>query len=110
MSLAGIGWGWRGAAIGALAGAVADAFLLNSHVGLFFAATCAAPAVWLSYLAMLSRPAGETVEWYPPGRLVAWTASFAFVLAAVAMFAIGPDVAMDTALPILIQNVDVELS
>ncbi|NND49038.1 MAG: DUF2232 domain-containing protein [Rhizobiales bacterium] len=92
LMLAGIGWGWRGAAVGAVAGAIADALLLNTDVGLFFTVTCAAPAVWLSYLAMLSRPVDESVEWYPPGRLVAWTACFAFVLAAIAMLAIGPDV------------------
>ncbi len=90
--LAGIGWGWRGAAVGAVAGAIADVLLLNTDVGLFFTVTCAAPAVWLSYLAMLSRPIDESVEWYPPGRLVAWTACFAFALAAIAMLAIGPDI------------------
>jgi hypothetical protein len=91
LMLAALGWGWQTAALGALAGALADAAVLGADVGLFFALTCAAPAIWLCRLAMLSRLGESGPHWYPPGRLVAWAAAFAIALGAVAMIAIGPD-------------------
>jgi hypothetical protein len=85
IALAGLGWGWRSAAV---AGAVGSAIVLvvsSPAVGGAFALTQAAPMVLLTYLALLARPVAESgvadanaeesaVEWYPAGRLVIWSA------------------------------------
>lgn len=75
--IAGIGWGWATALVGALAATVATLALLGASSALLFALAVCAPAVWLGYLANLSRmpgTGGGTPEWYPIGRLIAWTA------------------------------------
>jgi hypothetical protein len=101
IALAGLGWGWRSAA---LAGAVGTAIVLlfaNPAVAVAFAATQAAPMVVLTYLAMMSRPLSESpavpageaagVEWYPVGRLVIWCAVMAGVMAIGTLMLIGGD-------------------
>lgn len=75
--IAGIGWRWATALVGALMATAASFLLLGTAGALLFALAVCAPAVWLSYLANLSRTAGNgsgALEWYPVGRLVAWTA------------------------------------
>jgi len=72
--LAGIGWGWLPAALGAVAGSlvIAVAASLLSAVGYFLA--FGLPAAIIAYLAYLSRPDPQDPnrrEWYPAGRLVA---------------------------------------
>ncbi len=91
LMIAGIGWSHWAALTGAAFGAVALGLVFSSVFLLAFLASAGLPAWWLAYLAMLARPAGtgETgtaaLEWYPPGRLVAWAAALGglVVLAAI---------------------------
>jgi hypothetical protein len=92
--LAGLGWGVRAALLAALAG-TGLLIAAGPMVAAVFALSQAVPAAVLSYLALLNRPviaAGEDAaepakapprEWYPPGRLVVWTAIMAAIPAAI---------------------------
>jgi len=90
--LAGLGWGWRAAAVAALSGTIV-AGVLGVNLAAFFAVTFAPIAV-LCYLALLSRPAQAeapaALEWYPIGRLVGWAAVIAGALVG-ALILIGYD-------------------
>lgn len=102
IALAGLGWGWRSAAV---AGAVGSAIVLvvsSPAVGAAFALTQAAPMVLLTYLALLARPVAESgalhtnaeqsaVEWYPAGRLVIWSAVLAGAMAISVLMLVGGD-------------------
>ena len=102
ITLAGLGWGWRSAAV---AGAVGSAIVLvvsSPAVGGAFALTQAAPMVLLTYLALLARPVAESgvadanaeesaVEWYPAGRLVIWSAVLAGAMAISVLMLVGGD-------------------
>lgn len=85
--IVGLGWSHRAALVAAITGALALAVVVQPFLGLGFFAYLALPAWWLAYLALLGRPdAGGTMEWYPTGRLLAWTAGtagIAFVAIAV---------------------------
>jgi hypothetical protein len=94
IALAGLGWGWRTAAIAGLGGSVLVGLGAGWLVALVFAASQVAPMVALTYLALLSRTgpaAGETIEWYPPGRLVIWSALMAGALSVASLLIIGGD-------------------
>jgi hypothetical protein len=72
--LAGLGWGWLPAAVGALAGTLATFVLGAPADGVGFLLAVGLPAALVAYLAYLSRPgpSGEDArEWYPVGRLLA---------------------------------------
>src|ERR1700691_5310329 len=93
--LAALGWShWAG-----LVAAVAAATLLGGAFGVFFfgtfLATVGAPAWWLGYLALLGRPVsnggGTHMEWYPPRRLVLWTAVLAAGVVGGALVTFGAD-------------------
>ena len=71
----------------ALVGALGLAAVFSFAYGIAFAITVAAPACWLGHLALLARPAdlettssaaesAPALEWYPVGRIIAWTAGF----------------------------------
>src|SRR5262249_15835847 len=86
MMIAGVGWSLWSGVIGGLISAVALGFVFPSVFFFSFLAVAGIPAWWLSYLAMLARPAAANVngsgaapqlEWYPPGRLVFWAALLA---------------------------------
>lgn len=85
--IVGLGWSHRAALVAAFTGSLALALVVQPFLGLGFLAYLALPAWWLAYLALLGRPdAGGTMEWYPTGRLLAWTAGtagLAFVAIAV---------------------------
>jgi len=73
-----LGWDHRSGLVAALVGGLAIALILSPLSGLGFAIITALPAWWLSYLALLGRPGADgTMEWYPVGRLLAWTAATA---------------------------------
>jgi hypothetical protein len=85
--IVGLGWSHRAALVAAVTGALALALVVQPFLGLGFFAYLALPAWWLAYLALLGRPGADgTMEWYPTGRLLAWTAGtagLAFVAIAV---------------------------
>ncbi len=94
--IAGIGWSHWSALVGSAAGAVAVALLFGPVFFFGFLASTGVPAWWLSYLAMLARPAtgsaaGTTLEWYPPGRLVMWAAILAAAMIVLAIPNFGND-------------------
>jgi hypothetical protein len=94
--IAGLGWSHWAAAVAALSGAILVPFFgaLGMGAGLgdgpkfalffIFLVSAGIPAWWLSYLALLGRPAAAgangaapALEWYPPGRLIVWAAGLA---------------------------------
>jgi hypothetical protein len=105
--IAGIGWSHWTALIAAAIAALALGIVFNSMFFVAFLGGVGGPAWWLSYLAMLSRPAGavtralETpltsnakdtlLEWYPPGQLVIWAALLAAMMVILAIPSFGFD-------------------
>lgn len=98
MMIAGLGWSHWSALIGAVFGALTIATIFGSMLFFGFLASAGLPAWWLTYLAMLARaPSGSgngnqpTLEWYPVGRLVIWSACLAAVVVLVAIPNFGLD-------------------
>ncbi|MGE0565796.1 MAG: hypothetical protein AB7O50_14910 [Pseudolabrys sp.] len=92
--IAAIGWSHWAAAIAALLAAAALAAVLGTTFFFAYLVGSGAPAWWLGYLAMLARPVGNgggSLEWYPPGRLVLWSAALATLVVVVAVFNLGTD-------------------
>ena len=95
--LAGLGWGWRFAALAGLVSVSLVATASNFQVAGVYALTQILPAIVLSYLALLNRPYqpdgadSETVEWYPVGRLVLWAAVMAGAITLAVLVVIGQD-------------------
>ena len=93
--LAGIAWNHIAGAIAALTAAV----LLGAFLGLWFVLAfligIGLPAYILAYLALLARPANngshDTLDWYPPGRLVLAGALIAATATALTVPAFGTD-------------------
>jgi hypothetical protein len=98
--IATIGWSTIAGLIAAGIAAVGLGVIVDWRFLVAFTLGVGAPAWWLGYLAMLARPAAthdgahasataaapDTLEWYPPGRLVVWAA----VLGALGVVAIIP--------------------
>ena len=87
--------GWSHLA-GLIAAASATAVVgVLSGVFLIAVPVIAFGAWWLSYLAMLARPAtnggGDVLEWYPVGRLVLWAAVIGTLIVAAAVPNFGMD-------------------
>ncbi len=78
--IAGLGWSHWASIIAALVAStgLSLTFKDGSDVFLTFLLGIGLPSWWLCYLALLARPvatpAGNTLEWYPVGRLVIWAA------------------------------------
>ena len=96
--LAGLGWGTMAAFVSALVGTLVIALSLGPPTAAIFALSIALPVALLTYLALLSRSDGKppnggatTLEWYPPGRLVAWAALIAGFLAGILVLILGYD-------------------
>ena len=92
--IAGLGWSHWSALVAAVAAALALGLVFGGIFIVAFLAMVGLPAWWLAYLAMLARPVGNgagTLEWYPPGRLVAWAA----VLGALIVIAAIPNFGLD---------------
>jgi hypothetical protein len=85
--IVGLGWSHKAALTAAVTGTLALALGVSPFLGLGFSAYLAIPAWWLAYLALLGRPRADgSLEWYPTGRLLGWTAAtaaLAFVAIAV---------------------------
>jgi hypothetical protein len=92
--IAGLGWSHWAALIAAFTGALLLGSFLGAAFLFAFLAGTGLPAWWLAYLMMLARPVGNgtaTLEWYPPGRLVAWAAVLAGMVVLVAIPNFGLD-------------------
>jgi hypothetical protein len=91
--IAGLGWShWAGLIAGAVACA-GLALAVDPYSGVGFSISVALPAWWLGYLAMLARhdATQNSVEWYPVGRVVLWSA----FVGALIMVAVIPQFGMD---------------
>jgi len=97
--IAALGWSHLAGLIAAISAAVVLAAIFGWVFLVAFLAGSGLPAWWLSYLAMLARPAlaGAQVgapgqlEWYPPGRLILWAAAFASLVVIVGILSLGTD-------------------
>jgi hypothetical protein len=95
--LAGLGWGWRFAALAGLASVVIVALVASPLAAVIYGMTQILPAILLCYLALLNRPyqpdgSGTVItEWYPPGRLVLWAAVMAGTLTLIVLLIAGQD-------------------
>ena len=95
--LAGFGWGTLALGVGGLSSLVIIGVLQGLNVALVFLVTIALPALWLTHLAFISRPAASAddgagaLEWYPAGRLVIWAAVLGASLISFGMILLGPD-------------------
>ncbi|MBA4132647.1 MAG: DUF2232 domain-containing protein [Hyphomicrobium sp.] len=95
--LAGLGWGWRFAAVAGTASILIVLALAGPMIAGIYALTQIIPAVILTYLALLNRPyqpdgaETATVEWYPVGRLVLWAAVMAGSITLIVLLVIGQD-------------------
>jgi hypothetical protein len=93
IAIAALGWGHLS---GLIAAAVATTVVAVLS-GIFFLAVpvIAFGAWWLSYLALLARPAGngggDALEWYSVGRLVLWAALLGTLVVAAAVPNFGTD-------------------
>lgn len=100
--LAGLGWGTSAAIIAAATAAALTGVLLTPLAGLGYFLTLGLPIAVLCNLALLARPSHEAaggsaqganaMEWYPPGRIVAWIALMAGSVAALSVPLFGLDV------------------
>lgn len=101
--LAGLGWGTTAALACAVTGGALAAILMAPLAGVGYFLTLGLPIVILCHLALLARPAGEAggdatnaaagaMEWYPPGRIIAWIVLMAGGVAALSVPLFGMDV------------------
>ncbi|ABD87848.1 DUF2232 domain-containing protein [Rhodopseudomonas palustris] len=100
LMVAALGWSAAGAAAGGLIAGAGLGLLVGFPYFAAFMITVVLPACWLGHLALLGRPAspgpspaGEppAMEWYPVGRVVAWTAGLAVLTTMAALFTLGTD-------------------
>ena len=96
--IAALGWTHWAAAFAALGAALVLAAFFGGVFFFAFLAGCGLPGWWLGYLTMLARPGGggngsqPVLEWYPPGRLVLWSAGIAAAVVTLGIFNIGTDI------------------
>lgn len=95
--IAAVGWSPWAAAFATISASIALATTLGSVFLFAFLVGTGFPAWFLGYLTMLARPAtaadgSQTLEWYPPGRLVLWAAGLATLVVVVAVFNLGSDI------------------
>jgi hypothetical protein len=94
--IAAIGWSHLAGLVAAITAGAALALVFGSVVFIPFLVVTGIPAWWLGYLALLARPAATNgaagaMEWYPAGRLVAWTALLAAGVVALGLLNLGFD-------------------
>jgi hypothetical protein len=90
-----LGWSHWAGLLAAVAAAVSLALAIDGFYFLAFLISIGLPAWWLGYLALLARPAGnpDDIEWYPPGRLVVWSAALGALVVLIGLSQIGTDAA-----------------
>ena len=95
--IAAIGWTHFAGLTALLVASAGLAVILGGWVGFTFLISIGLPAWWIGYLALLARPAPGaepgTMEWYPVGRIVVWTALAASVVVLISMSRYGLDAA-----------------
>jgi len=93
--IAALGWGHIAGLVAAVVAAAALTLSLSGALFFAFLVSVGLPAWWLSYLALLARPAPqigpEGLEWYPVGRLVVWAALIATLVVTISLLNIGQD-------------------
>lgn len=98
--IAGIGWGWRTAALAGATAAILLTSILALRAGAVHLIAFGIPVTFVCWLAFLNRPkpgvasattAGTSIEWYPVGRIIAWLAFMAGGLAGIAVLAVATD-------------------
>jgi len=92
--IAAIGWSHVAGLIASIVAATALAASLAGVLFVAFLVGIGLPAWWLSYLALLARPAAQPaagLEWYPVGRLVLWAALLGTAVVTVSLVNIGWD-------------------
>jgi hypothetical protein len=95
--IAAIGWTHYAAIVAVLFASAGLALLLGATVAAAFLIGIGLPAWWIGYLALLARPVAgadpASIEWYPVGRIVVWTAITAAIAVLVSMLRYGLDAA-----------------
>jgi predicted membrane protein DUF2232 len=91
--IAALGWSHWAGLVAAVTAAAALGLAFGGVFFIAFLAGVAMPAWWLGYLALLGRPGahGGALEWYPPGRLVLWTAALGALVIGAALASYGTD-------------------
>jgi Predicted membrane protein (DUF2232) len=90
--LAGVGWSHVAALIAAASAAAGLGLFFGFWYFIAHIAGVGVPAYVLAYVAMLARTAPDgTLEWYPAGKLVLWTAGVAAVSTALTIPVFGAD-------------------
>jgi len=91
--IAALGWNHRAGLTGAIVGSACLIVALGGYFFLAFLIAIGLPAWWLGYLTLLARGhrAGDSLEWYPVGRLVLWSA----VIASIVVIAAVPQFGLD---------------
>jgi hypothetical protein len=100
LMVAALGWGSATALIGGVIAALGLGFIFGFPYTAAFALTVALPAWWLGHLTLLARPVSSdpqlanlspALDWYPTGRILAWTALFASITTISALLTLGTD-------------------
>lgn len=99
--VAALAWGPLAGAIAGLTATLALDLALGAAVAIGYALSIALPAWWLAHLVLLGRPLsgasatvpGEPlqVEWYPPGRVLLWTAILGAVVSMASLLSLDTD-------------------
>lgn len=96
--IAGLGWGTLSALVAALSAGAAITAVTGLVAGAVYLATLGLPLVLLNHMILLSRPiatgdpdGSASLQWYPPGRLIAWATLFAGAIAALSAPLLGWD-------------------
>jgi len=93
--IAAIGWSHLAGLVASLSAAAALGLVFGSIFLVAFLIGVGLPAWWLGYLALLARPAAGhpsgPLEWYPPGRLVLWTAGLGAGVVTLGILKLGVD-------------------
>jgi Predicted membrane protein (DUF2232) len=91
--IAALGWSHWAGLTGAIVGSVCLIAALGGYFFFAFLIAIGLPAWWLGYLTLLARGnmTGDSLEWYPVGRLVLWSAAIASVVVVAAIPQFGLD-------------------
>jgi len=96
--IAALGWSHLAGLIAAIVASAALAFMFGSFFFMSFLLGVGLPAWWLGYLALLARPTGnagapgtdgESLEWYPIGRVLIWAALISSVVVGLVILTIA---------------------